>query len=140
MSRTVLITFLSAAGFFLLAGQALNAQDQQQKEIDVMELAEKEADRLQQLLNLDDAQVFYVDSTLKHDYPAMKDELDAMSRARVSNPDVYVSVQDKWMERIDASYKRIFNPEQWAVYQKNGGAKQQKARDKRKAKAEGRKQ
>ena len=137
MSRTVLITFLSAAAFSLFGGQALRAQDQQQKEVDVMELAEKEADRLQQLLDLDDAQVFYVDSTLKHDYPAMKDEIDAMSRARGSNPDVYVSVQDKWMERIDASYKRIFNPEQWAAYLKSGAAKQQKARDKRKAKAEG---
>lgn len=140
MSRTVLIAFLSAAAFSLFGGQALRAQEQQQKEVDVMELAEKEADRLQQLLNLDDAQVFYVDSTLKHDYPAMKEELDAMSRARVSNPDVYVSVQDKWMERIDASYKRIFNPEQWAAYLKSGAAKQQKARDKRKAKAVGRKQ
>ena len=72
MSRTVLIAFLSAAAFSLFGGQALRAQDQQQKEVDVMELAEKEADRLQQLLDLDDAQVFYVDSTLKLDYPAMK--------------------------------------------------------------------
>ena len=139
MSRTVLIAFLSAAAFSLFGGQALRAQDQQQKEVDVMELAEKEADRLQQLLDLDDAQVFYVDSTLKHDYPAMKDEIDAMSRARVSNPDVYVSVQDKWMEKTDQSYKNIFTEQQWAVYLKNGAARAQKQREKRRAKAEGKK-
>ena len=139
MSRTVLMTLLSVAVFPFVGGQLLKAQEQQQKEPDVMELAEKEADRLQQLLNLDDAQVFYVDSTLKHDYPAMKDELESMSKARVSNPDIYVAVQDKWMEKIDAAYKIIFNPEQWAAYLKSGAAKQQKARDKRKIKAEGKK-
>ena len=97
MSRTVLITFLSAAGFFLFGGQALRAQEQQQKEIDVMEFAEKEADRLQQLLNLDDAQVFYVDSILNHDYRAMQAEFIEMNKSKVSNTDYYLMIQDKWM-------------------------------------------
>ena len=48
-------------------------------------------------------------------------------------------IHDKWMEKIDAAYKKIFNPEQWAAYLKSGAAKQQKARDKRKIKAEGKK-
>jgi hypothetical protein len=50
---------------------------------------------------------------------------------------MYANVQDKWMEQIDITYKRIFNEEQWAAYLKNGAAKAQKAREKRRLKAEG---
>lgn len=112
---------------------------EQNKEPDIMELAENEADRLQRLLDLDDWQTFYVDSTLKHDYPAMREELDNLSKAKVSNVSIYVAVQDKWMEAIDKSYRTIFDDRQWAAYLKSGAAKQQKARAKRKEKAEGKK-
>lgn len=110
---------------------------QQPEEPDMFEMAEKEADRLQRLLNLEDWQVFYVDSTLKHDYPAMIDEYKKLRESKVSNTSLYQSVEDKWMEKIDATYKRIFDEKQWAAYLKSGAAKAQKARAKRKAKAEG---
>ncbi|MDE7126802.1 MAG: hypothetical protein K2O58_02760 [Bacteroidales bacterium] len=103
----------------------------------MMEIAEKEADRLQELLDLDDWQVFYVDSTLKHDFPAMHEEMEKLSKAKVANSSMYIAVQDKWMDVIDASYRKIFNEEQWAAYLKHGAAKQQKARAKRREKAEG---
>ena len=110
-----------------------------EKKPDVYEQAEMEADRLQKVLDLEDWQVFYVDSTLKHDYPAMVAESDKLRASKVSNVMMYMAVQDKWMEKIDAAYKRIFNPQQWAAYLKSGAAKAQKARDKRKAQAEGNK-
>jgi hypothetical protein len=47
---------------------------------------------------------------------------------------MYQVVQDKWMEQIDNTYKKIFNPQQWAAYLKSGAGKMQKAREKRKAK------
>ena len=50
---------------------------------------------------------------------------------------MYIAVQDKWMEQIDVTYKKIFTEEQWAAYLKQGAAKAQKARAKRKAKAAG---
>lgn len=102
---------------------------------DMMELAEKEADRLQTLLDLEDWQVFYVDSTLKNDYQGMQAEYEKLSSAKVSNMSMYQNVQDKWMEQIDKTYKKIFTEEQWQAYLKNGAAKQQKARERRKAKA-----
>lgn len=107
----------------------------QQEGPDIYERAESEADRLQRVLELEDWQVFYVDSTLKHDYPAMIAEYDQLRSSKVSNSSIYQAVQDKWMEQIDATYKRIFTDEQWATYLKSGAAKAQKARDKRKAKA-----
>lgn len=113
---------------------ALAAQDE--KEPELWERAETEADRLQELLDLEDWQAFYVDSTLKHDLPAMLDEYKELQDSKVSNSSLYYMVQDKWMEKIDQTYRRIFTDEQWAAYLKSGAAKAQKARAKRKAKAE----
>lgn len=124
----------------ILAAMLLGAQAQslfaQQKpeEVDIYEQIELEADRLQRVLELEDWQVFYVDSTLKHDYPAMQAEVQKLAEAKVANRDMYIMVQDKWLEQIDATYKRIFTPEQWAAYLKQGAAKAQKARAKRNAK------
>ena len=101
---------------------------------DVMEKAEMEADRLQKLLDLEDWQVFYVDSTLKHDYPAMMAEYEQLSKSKVSNQSFYQMVYDKWMEQVDNTYKKIFTQEQWSAYLKSGAARAQKAREKRKSK------
>ena len=114
-----------------------DSRAQQPEEPDMFEIAEKEADRLQRLLDLEDWQVFYVDSTLKHDYPAMIEEYKKLQDSKVSNTSLYQSVNDKWMEQIDATYRRIFDEKQWAAYLKSGAAKAQKARAKRKAKADG---
>ena len=124
------------AGVFVLAFQdTVSAQEPQQP--DVYERAEIEADRLQKLLDLEDWQVFYVDSTLKHDFPAMMAEYDELRKSRVSNQMMYQNVYDKWMEQVDNTYRKIFTESQWAAYLKSGAARAQKAREKRKAKAEG---
>ncbi len=115
-----------------------SAQQQNEKMPDIYEQAELEADRLQRILDLEDWQVFYVDSTLKHDLPAMMAEIEGMQAAKVSNSSMYVAVQDKWMDKIDEAYRKFFNDEQWAAYLKSGAAKAQKMRAKRKAKMEGR--
>jgi len=125
------------AFILFFACPVLNAQQQQQQP-DLFEQAEMEADRLQRILDLEDWQTFYVDSTLKHDFPAMMAEYDELREAKVANTSMYQAVQDKWMEQIDATYRKIFNDEQWAAYLKSGAAKAQKARAKRKAKSENR--
>ena len=123
-----------AAAAALVSASFATAQEPEKKP-DVYEQAEIEADRLQKVLDLEDWQVFYVDSTLKHDYPAMMAEYDKLRASKVSNTMMYQTVHDKWMEQIDATYKKIFNPQQWAAYLKSGAAKAQKAREKRRAKA-----
>ena len=124
--------FIIAVCLFL-GSFALSAQEQKQP--DIYQQAETEADRLQRLLELEDWQVFYVDSTLKHDWPAMIEEYEKLRTSKVANASMYQVVQDKWMEQIDNTYKKIFNPQQWAAYLKSGAGKMQKAREKRKAKA-----
>ena len=133
------LAFALCVGMGLLLASVDSAAQEPQKQPDIYEQAETEADRLQKVLDLEDWQVFYVDSTLKHDFPAMMAEYDKLRAAKVSNTMMYQAVHDKWMEQIDATYKRIFNPQQWAAYLKTGAAKAQKARDKRKAQAEGKK-
>ena len=135
MGKTIVI--MSAAILSLLAGSGICRAQEQQEPPTVTEMAATEAERLERLLGLEYWQVFYVDSTLQHDYQAMKEELEALQAAKVSNSSMYIAVQDKWMEKIDSTYRKFFTDSQWKAYLKSGAAKLQKARDKRKAKAEG---
>ena len=116
---------------------SVSVSAQQQEGPDVYQQAEDEADRLQRALDLEDWQVFYVDSTLKHDLTAIMSEYEKLQSSKVSNISMYQAVQDKWMEQIDATYKRIFTEDQWKAYLKTGAGKAIKAREKRKAKAQG---
>ena len=134
MKQQALLVFVLGLSVSLFTPYDSAAQ-QQQKPLDVMEQAELEADRLQRILNLEDWQVFYVDSTLKHDFSAMMAEYDGLRASKVSNASMYQDIQDKWMARTDSSYMKIFTSEQWKAYLKSGAAKQQKARAKRKAKS-----
>lgn len=131
MKKTLSMIFVVLG---LLAGFSAFAQ-QQEKQPSMEEMAAQEADRLGRLLDLEDWQVFYVDSTLQHDYVEMDNELKSMQSSKVSNTNLYYTVQDKWMEQIDKSLQKFFTEEQWAKYLKSGAARRQKDRDKRREKA-----
>ena len=75
-----------------------------------------------------------LDSIMTHDYTAMRDEIQDLSKARVSNSDVYQRVQDKWMEQMYQSFSKVFNEEQWDKYLKAGAQRDKRLRDKREAK------
>ncbi len=125
---TCLLAVLSALP--LAAQNPPQTPEQQEKQM--MEYIDKEVKRLTEILDLEYWQEFYVDSTLTHDYHAMSEEMKKLQTAKVENTDLYLGVQDKWMEQIDATYKRIFNEAQWKKYWKSGGERAQKARNKRK--------
>ena len=114
----------------MIGSTSLGAQNQpqtkEQQEKQMMEFIDKEVKRLSELLDLEYWQEFYVDSTLNHDYHALQEEMEE------ENTDLYADVRDKWMEKIDATYKRIFNEAQWKRYMKAGGERARKAREKRK--------
>ncbi len=110
------------------------AQDKQEGP-DIAEMASNRAEELERVLDLEYWQVFYVDSTLQHDYQAMQTELEKYQKAKVSNMSMYIDVQDRWMETIDSTFRTIFTEDQWKAYLKSGAEKQQKARAKRRAKA-----
>jgi hypothetical protein len=128
---------LAAAVFLsIFAGRAQNQQlTPEQREKQMLEAIDKETERLRDLLDLEYWQEFYVDSILTHDYTALSQELEEMSRAKVENMDLYQSVQDKWAQQIADSFQKIFTEEQWKQYMKSGGQRAQRERDKRREKA-----
>lgn len=129
ISATVCLALLAA---FSVSSVAQNPEKQPTPE----EMASAETERLERILKLEDWQVFYVDSTLQHDYAALEAEMKSMQEGKVGNVDLYYEVSDKWMDQIDNSFKKWFTPEQWQKYLKKAGAgKAQKAREKRRAKA-----
>ena len=113
------------------------AQEQmspEEKEKKMVEFIQKEVERLESSLKLEDWQTFYADSILTHDYHALQVELDALQEAKVSNTDLYTKASDKWADKIYEAMHKIMNEEQWEKYLKQGAAREKKARDKRKAK------
>lgn len=128
-----LLSVSAAILLSLSVAKAQNPQQQtpEQREKQMLEYIEKEVQRLSDLLDLEYWQEFYVDSTLTHDYRALTEEMEQMQTAKVENPDLYQSVQDKWMQQIDNTYKKYFSKEQWSKYWKTGGRRAQEARDKR---------
>lgn len=139
-AKRVLSSFVVAVAFAVLVPAPCRAQQQPQSPEEqrkqTFEYIEKETDRLTTLLDLEYWQVFYVDSTLTSDIFGMQEELKGLSDQKISNSSMYYTVQDKWMQRIYDSYHRFLNEDQWAKYLKSGAAREQKARDKRRAKAE----
>lgn len=133
---TLLITalFLSLSVIGRAQQQQMPTPEEQQKKL--REYIDTEVERLSDMLDLEDWQMFYVDSTLNNDFNAMQEEIMKLSAAKVSNYDMYTQVQDKWTESIYDSYHKFFKPAQWEKYLKSGAAREQKARDKRKAKIE----
>lgn len=133
MKQTFLTIIMSLV--LLCAFAAVLRAQNEPKQPSMEELAANEAERLERLLDLEGWQVFYVDSTLQHDYLALDAEMKSLQGAKVGNVDLYVTVQDKWYQQIYDTYQKIFTEEQWAKYLKSGAARQQKARDKRREKA-----
>lgn len=122
---------------FLLALCAFPAMAQGQKlspEEEAKQLREgidREIDRLTTLLDLEDWQVFYVDSTLTYNYEALIAGRNTLQQAKVSNPDLYYLNADKWNEATYVQFQKIFTERQWQKYLRGGAGKEKKARDKR---------
>ena len=132
-------SYLYAVIMFLFAFCGLSSQrafaQQQPKQPDLIQLAEEEADKLQKLLDLEDWQVFYVDSTLKANYILLQTEYEALQKSKVTNSTIYRDAHDRCLDKIEEAYKKFFTEKQWALYLKNGAAKAQKQRAKRREQA-----
>jgi hypothetical protein len=117
-------------GFFMLNCNEVAAQEQEP--LDLILLAEEEADKYQRLLDLEDWQTFYVDSTLKANFAQLQIDLEKLQKAKVTNLSLYQDAKDRCWDEIDRNFKKWFTEKQWAAYLKSGAAKLQKQRAKRK--------
>ena len=128
--KNIVILFISL--IFLFAGTDLRAQQNGGQELDVDEVAAKEAERLGELLEMEYWQIFYADSILRHDYGCLNQEILQMRKDRISQNELYQRVQDKWTEKADNALKKILTPEQWNKYLKDGAGRRIREREKRK--------
>ena len=132
MKKILISLLLLSIGSFVAFAQNENGKTDEEK---IYELVEEQVEKMTENLGLDPAPESYVDSIMLHDYSELQAELNAMSKSKVSNPDLYVQVQDKWMEKMYREFEKLFTPEQWDKYLKSGALRDKKARDKRAAKA-----
>ena len=116
------------AAFFLAAAPAALAQ---QQEPDIESIINTQIENLTRIYGLDEVQVFFVDSILNYNYPAMLAEVQEVRKIGASNSDTYQIVSDKWMDATDTALEKVFTKEQWAKYMKSSFGKEKKRRDKR---------
>lgn len=128
---TAAVAAILGSTFAVAAYAQQDDKTPQQREKEFYEAIEKEVERLEEQLNLADWQVFYVDSILTHDYKGLQDEYANLTASKVANTDLYYDAQDKWMEKIYVAMHKVLDKEQWAKYEKNGAARDKRARDKR---------
>lgn len=119
----------------LCASVILSAQEQDEPKT-LLDRIDEEVEKYTESLSLEDWQVFYVDSILVHNYTALQEEMMALSKVNVSNADIYVRVQDKWMEANYNAFRAVLTDAQWEKYLKIGASRDKKQRDKRAAKRE----
>lgn len=132
----IILSLIALSVPMILGAQNQAPQTPEQREKQMLEYIDKEVKRLSDLLKLEYWQEFYVDSTLTHDLTAMQEEMDDLQKAKVGNADIFMAVRDKWMQQIADSYQRFFDENQWKKYLKSGGAREQRARDKRRQNTE----
>ncbi len=128
MKKIILILAICALPVMLLAQEQKSPKE---REKEFYEAIEAQINHLTEQLELEDWQIFYVDSILTHDYKAMQQEIESMSAAKYANSDLFYGVQDKWMEQMYQALRKVFDDKQWAKYLKSGAARDKKMRDKR---------
>jgi len=127
---------LTLLAIFFFAGAAFAQQPMtpEEQEAKLYEMIDKKIEEYTLSLDLNGAQVFWVDSILVHNYFEMSKEIMELQKSRMSIVDAYQMVSDKWDDATYEAFHKILNEEQWAKYLKTGGEKEKKARDKRAAK------
>ncbi|MBR0110966.1 MAG: hypothetical protein IJM00_01820 [Bacteroidales bacterium] len=127
---------IAATAALVALALPLAAQEQtaEQQEKALYEMIQTQVNNMEKALDLEDWQIFYVDSILTHDYRAMQAELIGLRNSKVSSQDRYYRVQDKWNEQIYNAIHGVLDEPQWQKYLKSGAAREKKNRDKRAAK------
>ena len=134
MKRILSLAFVLLLSLPLLAQEQEKPKTPEQKEREFYESIDKQVERLAESLNLEDWQIFYVDSILTHNALRMKAEAAELEKNKVSSAEPYVYVHDRWMEENDKALQKVFTPAQWDKYLKSGAGRARKARQKREEK------
>ena len=137
--RSLLQYVLSAAFMLVVPSLAVMAQEltpeERKAEQEFYDSINTQVDNMANRLELNDVQIFYLDSILVHDYKALQAEIKELQDKKVTNTDLYYDVQYKWQDQVYYSIQKILDEDQWTKYLKSGAERDKKSRDKRRAKA-----
>lgn len=125
-----IFSLITLASLLLLA-ETVSVFAQEPQEPDIDKIVSAQVENLTRTFKLDEVQVFYVDSILQYNYPAMMDELNKTKRTGASNDETFQSISDKWMAATDEAFEKVFTEDQWQKYLKSTYGKEKKRRDKR---------
>ena len=125
---------------FLAFAISYEASAQEQSEKTAIEYAAEETEIMIDMFDLDDYQAYQIDSMLQVNYGQMLDELDKVQKSGAQNRDMFMNVQDKYLDIIDNAVEQILTESQWAKYMKSQYGREKKQRDSKKAKAEAKEQ
>lgn len=101
----------------LMLGTQLFAQ-QQQEQKSPEELAIAEANKLETLLLLDGAQLFYIDSILRHNYMALSNDMEALQARGSQDINSYTTTKEKWIQKTIDAFKEVLDEQQHIKYLK----------------------
>ena len=108
MRKTLYLLFLTGA---LLLFDVSGAFAQEPQEPDIDKIVSNQIENLTKSFKLDDIQVFFVDSILQYNYPAMMEELNKTKRTGASNDETFQAISDKWMAATDEALEKVFTEE-----------------------------
>lgn len=85
------------------------------------EVAAKEVKTLTEYLKLSEAQEFYVDSIITHDYVALKAAIDDLQASGRQDIEIYKQTKEQWTNKMCASLKKVLDDQQYIRYLKRIG-------------------
>ena len=121
MKQFVIYMFALAA---MLCSQQLMAQNQQEQK-SPEELAIEEANRLETTRLLDGAQLFYIDSILRHNYMCLSDDMQALQERGSQDMNSYTTTREKWIQKTIDAFKLVLDEQQYIKYLKYLGKGQE---------------
>lgn len=109
--------FFIAAAVLLSAVSAVPAfAQQQEKEKTPEEVAAAEVKAMVKELQLSDAQEFYCDSILTHNYISMKSDFENLQKSGMQEASTYQFLKDRWQKKTLEALKKVLDEQQYIKY------------------------
>ena len=115
------VLFFKVVIFLTMLCSVSSIYGQEQEQKSPQEMASIEADRLQELLDLEIHQVFYADSILRYNMEHLFKEFKSLREGGMQDSDVYKTVQDRWLDKTILAFEKILSREQYVKYMKSIG-------------------
>src|SRR5574344_1095985 len=89
---------------------------QQEKEKTPEEVAASEVKAMVRELQLSDAQEFYCDSILTHNYTSMKSDFENLQKSGMQEASTYQFLKDRWQKKTLEALKKVLDDQQYIKY------------------------